>query len=210
MKIAGESAVTVWCGNYQFGRDDFFLPRAATVGRKYADKEPEDRPPEAHFREELELLRDIAPVEGLGVIDQIAHRWTHPDCPPCLYVLTCTLRAPHGGSLLDDAARRVQELDCTKVGRAKRTVAARLPEYKRRVLGGMQIVDGSPTLHVLVYGDGPTMVFEHDLQKVARSRGARAHVVDETGVQRRVGSETYVGVGMVDSLCTFARERLSM
>jgi hypothetical protein len=205
----GDTGVTVWCGNYQFGGDDFFLRRAATVGRKYVDKRPEERPPEARFREELEGLRRIAPAEGLGLIDQLAHRWTHPDCPPCLYVLTCTLRAPDRGTLLDDAARPVQELVCTKVGQARHTLAARLPRYKTDVLGGVSVVDGSPTLHVLVYGNGPVMLLEREIQQVARSHGSRAQVVDETGVRRRVGSETYVGVDMIDALCTFARERQS-
>lgn len=213
----GDAGVKVWCGDYQFGGDgdyqfggdDVFLHRAATVGREYADKEPKDRPQESRFREALEGLRRIAPAEGLVVIDQLAHRWAHPDCAPCLYVLTCRLRAPDQGALLDDAARPVQELVCTKVGRAKRTVAARLPRFKTDVLGGVSVVDGSPTLRVLVYGDGPAMLLERELQQVARSHGTRAQVVDETGVQRRVGSETYVGVGMIDALCAFAQERLS-
>ncbi len=81
------------CGNYQFGGDDYFLRRAATIGRKSVDKSPGERPSEASFREALEDLLSIAPAEGRGLIDQLAHRWTHPDCPPCLYVLTCTLRA---------------------------------------------------------------------------------------------------------------------
>lgn len=205
----GDTRVTVWCGDYQFGRDDFFLHRAATVARKFVDKRPEERPPEARFREDLQSLRRIAPAEGLGLIDQLAHRWTHPDCPPCLYVLTCTLRAPDRGILLDDAARPVQELLCTKVGQARHTVAGRLPRYKTDVLGGVRVVDGSPTLHVLVYGNSPVMLLEREIQEVARSHGSRAQVVDETGVRRPVGSETYVGVGMVDALCTFARERRS-
>jgi hypothetical protein len=46
-----------------------FIPSVVTVARKYVDKEPEQRPPEAHFREALESLRDIAPVKNrtLGV-----------------------------------------------------------------------------------------------------------------------------------------------
>jgi len=102
----------------------------------------------------------------------------------------------------------VQELVCAKVGQARHTVAARLPRYKTDVLGGVNVVDGSPTLHVLVYGNGPAMLLEREIQQVARSHGSRAQVVDETGV-RRVGSETYVGAGMIDVLCTFARERQS-
>jgi len=205
----GDTGVTVWSGSYQFGRDDFFLHRAVTVARKYVDKRPEKRPPEARFREALEGLRGIAPAEGLGLIDQLAHRWTYPDCPPCLYVLTCTLRAPDQGTLLDDADRPTQELVCTKVGQAKHTVAARLPSYKTDVLGGVSVVDGTPTLRVLIYGNGSAMLLEREIQQVARSHGSRAQVVDETGVRRRVGSETYVGAGMIDALCTFARERQS-
>jgi hypothetical protein len=53
------------------------------------------------------------------------------------------------------------------------------------------------------------MLVEHEIQQVARSHGSRAQVVNDTGVQRRIGSETYVGVGAIDALCTFARERQS-
>jgi hypothetical protein len=200
-----QGGVKVWCGDYQFGGDDLFLHRAASVGRRYVDREPESRPPKVAFREALEDLRDDAPLEGQALIDQLVHRWANPDSPPCLYVLTCTLRAPEGAALLDGGAR-VKELVCTKVGRAKRTVAARLPRYKTDVLGGVPVIDGSPSLRVLVYGEGPTMLMEHQMQQFARARGVRAQVVDETG-QRRVGSETYVGSGLVDALCSFARER---
>jgi hypothetical protein len=89
-----------------------------------------------------------------------------------------------------------------KVGQAKHTVAARLPRYKTEVLGGVRVVDGSPTLRILVYGTGPAILWEREIQQVARRHASRAQVIDETGVRRRVGSETYVGVGMIDALCT--------
>jgi hypothetical protein len=108
-------------------------------------------------------------------------------------------------ALIDEAGRRVRELACTKVGRAKHTVASRLPPYRRDVLGGVPIVDGSQTLRVVVYGSGPTMLLERDMQRVARCSGSRAEVVDEAGARRRVGSETYSGTGMVEELCSLAR-----
>jgi len=209
MSRRGDAPVTVWCGNYRFGRDDFFLPWAATVARKYVDKKPEQRPPEARFREELERLRGIAPADGRVLLDQLTHRWRHPDCPPSLYVVTCTLRAPDGWTLVDDAAKPVQELFCTKVGQARHSVAARIERYKTERLGGVSIAEGSPALRVVIYGDGSTMLLERQIQEVARNNGSRAEVTERAGVRRRVGSETYVGVGMIDAICAFARERAS-
>jgi hypothetical protein len=66
------------------GRDDSFFPSVVTVARKYVDKKPEQRPPEARFREELDGLRSIAPVDGQVLLDQLEHRWRHPLCSPSL------------------------------------------------------------------------------------------------------------------------------
>ncbi len=209
MSRRGDGPVTVWCGNYRFGRDDSFFPRFVKVARKYADKEPDQRPEEARFRKAMESLRGDAPTDGQVLLDQLDHRWRHPDCPACLYVLTCTLCAPDHGALVDDAGRLVQELLCTKVGRAKRAVAARIAGYKTDVLGGVSILEGSPTLRVVIYGDDAAMLLEHEVLQVAENNGSRAEVVEQAGVRRGVGSETYVGVGMIDAICAFARERES-
>ena len=89
---------TVWCGAYAFGSDDSFLPQAARLGRKYVDKRPDQRPPEVSFREEFERLRTGAPADGQVLLDQLEHRWRHPDCLPALYLITCTLEAPNRGA----------------------------------------------------------------------------------------------------------------
>src|SRR5437868_2291402 len=101
----GDAPIAVWCGNYAFGDDDYFFPSVVTIARKYVDKEPERRPPEPRFREELEGLSGIAPVDAQGLLDQLEHRWRHPHSPASLYVLACTLRAPERGALLDDTGR---------------------------------------------------------------------------------------------------------
>jgi hypothetical protein len=203
------SPVIVWCGNYRFGRDDSFFPSVVTVARKYADKEPGVRPPAVHFHEALERLRDIAPPDGHVLIDQLEHRWDHPSCPPALYVLACTLRAPDQGALVAGSGRSVRRLACTKVGEAQRTVAARIAAYKKEVLGGVPIVERSQSLRVVIYGDGSMMPLEREIQEVARSLGRRAQkVVDGLGV-RPVGGETYAGgIEMIDAICAFARQKL--
>jgi hypothetical protein len=154
----------------------------------------------------MESLRSIAPVDGQVLLDQLEHRWRHPRCPPSLYVLTCTLCAPDRGALVADDGNFVQELFCTKVGQAKRTVAARFPAYKREVLGGVSILEGSQTLRVMIYGDGSAMLLERKIQQFAKKIGSRAEVVEQ-GRVRYVGDETYVGVEMIDAICDFARLR---
>jgi hypothetical protein len=203
----GDAPIAVWSGSYRFGDDDSFFPAVVKFAREYADKKLERRPPEARFLEELESLRSIAPLAGQVLLDQIEHRWRHPLCLPSLYVLTCTLRAPARGSLVEDSANLAQEILCTKVGQARHTVAARMARYKTEVLGGVHIVEGSQNLRAVIFGDGPAMLLERDIKEVARNIGRRAEVADETGVRRRVGSETYVGVEIIDPICAFARQR---
>jgi hypothetical protein len=202
----GEAPIAVWCGDYAFGDDDSFFPSVVTVARNYVDKEPERRPSEPRFRQALEALSNIAPREGQGLLDQLEHRWRHPHSPASLYVLACTLRAPEQGALVDDTGKFVQELLCTKVGQAKRTVAARLPAYKTEVLGGVEIVEHSQNLRVVIYEDGSAMLLEREIQEVAKRIGSRAQVVEEDRA-RYVGNETYVGVEMIDVICAFARKR---
>ncbi|MFL5939799.1 MAG: hypothetical protein ACJ75Q_05775, partial [Gaiellaceae bacterium] len=146
--------LTVWRGNYHFGRSDSFFKRVVTFARQTADQEPEKRPPEADFFEELERLRAIAPVNGQGLLDQIELRWRHPKCSPALYALTCTLVAPPHQALIAESGELVQELACIKVGKAKRCVAARLPKYNVDPINRVLIAKGSPKLRVLLYGDG--------------------------------------------------------
>jgi hypothetical protein len=95
-----DAPITVWCGSHRFGSDDSFFRSVITVARKYADKEPNERPSEVRFYEALEGLRDVAPADGHVLLDQVEHRWRHPHCPPSLYVLALTLCAPDGGGLV--------------------------------------------------------------------------------------------------------------
>ena len=210
MSRRGDRQVTVWRGDYAFGRDDSAFREVVRAARKYADRDPDRRPEEGRFREELERLRRVVPADGRVLLDQLEHRWAHPDCPPCLYVLTCTLRAPERGTLLDDHGQPIPELLCTKVGRAKRTLAARIDAYMRDPLGGVSVVEASPTLRVVVYGDGPAMPSEPEVQRVAKDNGSHAEVVHPGGARRRVGGgETYVGPRVIDAVTAFARHRAS-
>jgi hypothetical protein len=150
-------------------------------------------------------LRGVAPVDGHVLLDQLDHRWRHPDCPASLYVLALRLRAPDRGALVAENGQLVQELLCTKVGQAKRTLAARIAAYKSQLLGGVRISAGSQSLRVVIYGDSSAMLLEREIQQVARSRGSRAQVVNEGDVGN-VGDETYAGVEIIDAICAFARE----
>jgi hypothetical protein len=197
--------VTVWCGNYSFRRDDPFFMEVVKAGRDYADKEAGQRPSEDAFRAEMGRLRGTAPEDALVLLDQMEHRWKQPACPPALYVLTCTLLAPDDGFVVDESGRRKKKLLCTKVGRAKRTVAARIERYTWDRLGGLWPDAGSQTLRVVIYGDASSMLLERQVQKVAKNNGSRATAIERDGALRTVGSETYAGVAMVDPICAFAR-----
>jgi hypothetical protein len=192
--------LTVWHGDYAFGRDNTFFPAAVLLARKYADKEPDERPPEVEFRKALDTLRGTAPQESHALLDQIEHRWLHPHCPPALYVLTLTLSAPQGGALVAADGQHVPELVCTKVGEAKRTIAARIAAYKKQVLGGVPVATGSPMLRAAIYGDGEAMLLESEVQKVARAAAPRAAKVIDGQQLAYVGDETYVGVEVVDAV----------
>jgi hypothetical protein len=198
--------LTAWHGEYAFGQDDSFFPKAVDLARSYADREPGKRPTDAEFRSELQVLLETAPVEGQVLLEQIEHRWLHPDCPPALYVLTLTLVAPEGGELVAADGGRVQELLCTKVGKAKRTIAARIVYYKTQVLGGVPVATGSPTLRAAIYGDGEAMLLEKELQKAARAAAPRAARVIDRQRPVDVSPEVYVGVEVVDAVRRFAQE----
>jgi hypothetical protein len=195
----------VWSGEYAFGQDDVFFPAAVLLARRYSDKEPEQRPPENEFRDALELLRSTAPEEGQVLLDQLEHRWWQPTCPPALYVLTLTLSAPDGGALVAADGQRVQELVCTKVGQAKRTIAARIAAYKKQVLGGVPVATGSPTLRAAIYGDGDAMLLESEVQKASRAAAPRAAKAIAGQPLAYVGDETYVGLEALDAIRALAR-----
>lgn len=201
--------ITAWCGNYGFKRDDSFFMEVVKAGRDYADREPGQRPTEEALRAEMERLRGTAPEDALVLLDQLEHRWKHPACPPALYVLTCTLLAPEGGFLVGEDERRKEKLLCTKVGQAKRTVAARIERYTRDRLGGLWPQADSHKLRVVIYGDASTMLLERQVQAVARNNGSQAKAIEQDGALRPVGGETYVGVAMVDAICAFAQAHVT-
>jgi hypothetical protein len=202
--------VRVWCGSYAFKREDPFFKKVVTAARRYTGKQSAGRFSEDEFRAAMEELRGIAPEEGVVLLDQLEHRWTHPDCPPALYVLTCALLAPEGGFVVDGDGRRKEKLLCTKVGEAKRTVAGRIEQYTRDVLGGLWPEDGSHTMRVVIYGDGDTMLLESQVRTVAELNGSRVTAIEADGTVRSVGDETYASVQIIDAICTFAQEHASV
>src|SRR5205823_5045138 len=126
----------IWSGEYRFGREESFFPSLVELCRRFADKDPPRRPPDERFEQEVDALRAFAPPEGVALLDQAVYRWAHPDCPPSLYALTLTLVAPAGENLVAADGRLVRTLERTKVGKAKRTIAARIERYLWDVLGG--------------------------------------------------------------------------
>jgi hypothetical protein len=206
--VEHDGATTLWCGEYRFGQDDF-LRRADGVARKYVNKPEAARPPEPTFHAAMAILRRFAPVEATAVVEQLEHRWAHPNCPKALYALTCSLRPRgEGGALLDNDGTHVQELLCTKVGSAKNTIADRLMLYRKKgePLGGADVVPGSQVLRMVVYGRGPAMIVERQLQHLARGHATRAQRVDAAGKVDDVGSETFIGSEVLATLQRFARE----
>ena len=104
-------------------------------------------------------------------------------------MLTCTLSAPDGVALVSADGDHARELVCTKVGEAKRTIAARIAAYKTEVLGGVPIMEGTQTLRVAIYGSGEAMLLEKEVQKVARGAAPRAtKIIDGQGLDK-VGGE---------------------
>ena len=203
----GDPPLTVWRGSYRFGRSDSFFNRVVTFAKQSANREPEKRPPEADFLAELEGFRAIAPVNGRVLLDQIEYRWRHPDCSDALYAITCTLLAPPHRALIAESGEHVQELPCIKIGKARRCVAARLKRYNVDPINRVWLARGSQTLRVLVYGDGDKMLDEDAIKKFAkRSGGSYAYVIEETGRQRKVSPEVFVGARVIDAICARARE----
>ena len=209
MSRRGDRQVTVWRGDYAFGRDDSAFREVVRAARKYADRDPDRRPEEGRFREELERLRRVVPADGRVLLDQLEHRWAHPDCPPCLYVLTCTLRAPERGTLLDDHGQPIPELLCTKVGRAKRTLAARIDAYMdllgesaswrpRRPCASWSTETVPPCRRSPRFSGSQRTTGRTPRSSTRAARG------DESE-----GGETYVGPRVIDAVTAFARHRAS-
>jgi hypothetical protein len=181
-----------------------------TFARQTADQEPEQRPADADFYEELERLRAVAPLNGQGLLDQIEHRWRHPTCSPALYALTCTLVAPPHRALIAESGEHVQEIACVKVGKAKRCVVARLPRYNVDPINGVWIAKGSASLRVLIHGNGANMLAERVIKDVAKACGSVPKVIEETGLERVVSPEVFVGARVIDAICGDARARAAM
>ena len=120
--------------------------------------------------------------------------------PALSYVVTFTLCAPEGGALVGRGGRHVPRLLCTKVGKAKHSVAARILRYRTEKLNRVCILKRSQVLRVAIYGDGSAMLLERDVHELARANGSRAEVIEPIGERRDVVSpEAYAGAAMADA-----------
>jgi hypothetical protein len=153
------------------------------------------------------LLRD-APLDGRVLLVDLKHRWARPQAPPTLYVLTCELRTEASCVFTAGGERLGSQVTCTKVGRATRSLAGRLAEYAgSRMLGGSPITPGSLVLRAVIYGDGPSMLAERDVQQIAAANGSLLKRFDKTGGRLECSNEAYAGERVVEAICGFARER---
>lgn len=85
-----------------------------------------------------------------------------------------------------------QQAQSIKVGKAGRSLAPRLRVYAGpRGVRGADITRGSLVLRAVVYGDGPSMLFERDIQRYTKTIGVRLEVESERGARWRVTSESY-------------------
>jgi hypothetical protein len=203
------ASMTVWSGRYEFGRDPKFLRSVAVLARAERTRdrvEPNLRPAE-FFRARFEELRRAAPKQGVVLFDHMVHRCSHPNCPPCLYALTCTLRASRTEVLLNERGRRVTEVTGTKVGQTERCLAERLPAYTTDVLNSLPTVRESLTLRLVIYGEAPSMLAEREFRDVAGKHACRVTVVHRVSGRERRLRETYLGDGVVEALTKYARKR---
>ncbi len=199
--------MTVWRGRLPITRRDPFFRGALDIGRSYVDGHARGKPVDAAaYLEEINALRATAPTGSEALLDELEHRWSYPDAPPGLYVLTFDLSVDEGFFVAgeENLGRRVSS---TKVGRAKRSLVGRLALYDEKGIGrGMTIPDGSLTLRVAIFGHGPAMITESELTKEA---SLHARPLRRTGGDGRVTSESYEGSAAVEPLGRFAQRRAS-
>lgn len=148
--------VTVWGGSYRFVREDPFFARAVWVGQKYVDEKARGRlRSEGGFLEQMAALREAAPPNGGVLLDEMEHRWSHPEAPPTLYVLTMEVSVLGNAVLVADGKRLGQRARSIKVGEAGRSLAPRLWVYAGpRGVRRAEITPGSLALRAVVYGSG--------------------------------------------------------
>lgn len=201
---------TAWSGSYRIVRDDPFFARAVRVGQKYVDEKARGRLRSLDgFLEEMAALRETAPADGAVLLDEMEYRWSHPEAPPTLYVLTMEVSVKGNAVLIAGDKKLGQRAQSIKVGKAGRSLAPRLWVYAGpRGVRGADITRGSLVLRAVVYGDGPSMLFERDIQRYTKTIGVRLEVESERGARWRVTSESYWGTDLVEDILEFARAHL--
>ncbi len=196
-------SLTAWCGNLPLASDDPSFDGAVDLGRKYVDVRARGKPVSAaEYLERIVELRAQTPHDSHVLLDELEHRWAHPDAPPSLYVLTFGLSVKDGYFVAGGENLGMHVIS-TKVGRAKRSLVGRLALYAEGGIGrGMTIPPGSLTLRVAVFGHGTSMLTESDLK-----REATLHVraLGRIGGDGRVTSESYEGVAAVEPLSRFVQ-----
>jgi hypothetical protein len=201
---------TAWGGSYRIVRDDPFFARAVRVGQKYVDEKARGRLRSSDgFLEEMAALRATAPADGAVLLDEMEHRWSHPEAPPALYVLTMEVFVTGEAFLIAGDKKLGQRAQSTKVGEASRSLAPRLSVYAgRRGLRGAEITPGSLVLRAVVYGDGPSMLFERHILRYTKTIGVRLDVESDQRPRWGVTAESYWGTDVVEGILEFARAHL--
>jgi hypothetical protein len=204
--------VTIWSGGYPLARDDPFFDRARFVGQKYVDEKARGRlKSEVEFRAEMVGLREAAHTDGAVLLDELEHRWSRPDAPPSLYVLTMKVSVAANELLVAGGKKLGRRCKSIKVGQARRSLAPRLWVYAGPYgLRGAKVVPGSLVLRAVVYGGGRSaLLAERELQRHSRSTCLPLWVEDDQDGRWRVTSESYLdGENLVEGILDFARADL--
>lgn len=208
----GGDYVKLWTGRFTLSLDDAFFIEAARTGRTFVDNHARGKPTsEAAFSESLAALRHEAPTEGQVLLDELEHRWSYPDAPPALYLLTCEARAHDGFTFMAGDRTLGLSSPITKLGEAKRSLAGRLARYAAQM--GMKRVaftDGSLVLRVAIFGRGSRMIQEREVKEIAKRTGTVLHHMHETGLRSRIGNESFVGESIIEPICALAAQRATL
>jgi hypothetical protein len=203
--------VTVWCGNRPFSLNDNVCKRAVCVGREYVDSHA--RP---HTRRDVDVVAygtELAALHQLAhrgsdpLVDELEFRWANSEAPCGLYVITHEVEPRFAdGYFIADGKPVGRRVWATKVGRALRSLAGRLAVYEEKQYRDATICEGSISLRVAIYGSGPAMPSEPQIQAVARVNAPKLFVTCADGITRAVSTETFFGTDVVVPLTRFAED----
>jgi hypothetical protein len=201
-----KAMINVWSGDLPFSLRDPISKQAVQIGRDYVDPHARGkRVDAAAFKDAMAALHEAGPPGSNAIVDELEFRWVNGTAPPALYAITHTVESrPAGRNLIADNKQLGSRVWSTKVGKAKRSLAGRLAVYLEKGYDHAQIPDGTLSLRIVIYGDGPKMPPEPDIQRVARSNAHQLYCECADGVTRRVSRESYFGTDVLIPLTDFA------